>query len=636
MSVSTQAASSVSQVDQHSNNEQSTNDHLDSSSRLSIDDKISINDNLSLDSSDQSQSINNKNFNNSDKIDEKNNDDKIDPSLANVENSNNSIDSSEIEQSNDNNNKIPIDESKKLFFTNLKDLTDNISLTLSEIHSILPKLYDQNHLFKIYSNFLSNSEYFQSYDDCINVLKNSSLNKDNIINNNKNNNIIDNNEDSINNDNNNNNNNNNNNSINNDENLVNSNISMNSVNQSNEDLFDENSSSSSQNLFNTQPIPLIPGTLIPDIDLNSQAKTVYDIWDEWTMGHKNKPPLLALEKKYGTRWRRGRIAKSAQRRKKVIEFIENEFKKHNSVIKNIITVVNDLENYRIMKGKGLFWLYGSLPDRLYDDAGNSLYQPVLKGSKESKDSFSDNNIANNSTSNNSSKITKPNHNNKKSKLKKLTAKENDLINNIDDALKNVDSVNKNHEQQQQQQQQEIQTNEQKSVSAAVAVAAVVALTNTSNEMDVDNDNLNKQINSKDIQNGNIDGNLNLVNTIGEEEAGIDVDMNGVEGNIEEEESDEEDEDNLPLAANVAAMASMSVEGEDDEHGLVDSAALAVAAQHVADQQRRRDQAKKDLNNYEQNHNNVRNNNNNNINNNSNHNENDDGLNENTDPALSKL
>ncbi|TID30536.1 hypothetical protein CANINC_000890 [Pichia inconspicua] len=163
-----------------------------------------------------------------------------------------------------------------------------------------------------------------------------------------------------------------------------------------------------------QQIPCIPGTRIPDIDLNNQAKTVKDVWDEWTIGHKNKPPLSKLEKTYGTRWRRGRIAKSAQRRKKIIEFIENEYRKHANILKNINVVVKDLEQYRISKGKGLFWLYGALPDKLYNDAGEPLFKTDNKESQTTNNNKDETSIGDNNTS----------------------------VENIDDHLKNVDAVEK--------------------------------------------------------------------------------------------------------------------------------------------------------------------------------------------------
>lgn len=116
------------------------------------------------------------------------------------------------------------------------------------------------------------------------------------------------------------------------------------------------------------------GNEIPDIDLNSQAKTVIDVWNEWNKGYKANPPLRELERKHGTLWRRGRIAKSSQRRKKVVDFIENEYKMHENILENVDVVVRDLEEYRKQSGKGLFWLYGAIPPRLYDDAGVPVYK----------------------------------------------------------------------------------------------------------------------------------------------------------------------------------------------------------------------------------------------------------------------
>jgi len=116
------------------------------------------------------------------------------------------------------------------------------------------------------------------------------------------------------------------------------------------------------------PRRLSASVFVPEIDLNPRAKNVYDLWDEWTEGYRGQKPLKFLEMNFGTKWRRGRIAKSAQRRKKVVEFIEGELKRFPD--KKPGDVVRDLDLYRKSRGKGLFWLYGSLPDRIYDDEGN--------------------------------------------------------------------------------------------------------------------------------------------------------------------------------------------------------------------------------------------------------------------------
>lgn len=119
-------------------------------------------------------------------------------------------------------------------------------------------------------------------------------------------------------------------------------------------------------------ISFLPGTEIPDVDLNNQAKTVMDIWEEWNFGYKGFPPLAEIEAQWGTKWRRGRIAKSAQRRKKMVEFIQHEFQKHPAKIITMENVVNELEKYRLTRGKGLFWLYGNIPESLYDENGDPL------------------------------------------------------------------------------------------------------------------------------------------------------------------------------------------------------------------------------------------------------------------------
>lgn len=619
MSVSAQPASSVALTDQHLSPTSNPKDNNDVSNRL-IQNSTSSNTNNNKNNSDDnnnsntndnsndnssnisSNNIANTNTTNNDNENMEgknvNNDDKIDPTLIN----NGIVDDQQDDKSLTNEDKdpksdittdekLPIDENKKLFFKNLKDLTDNISLSLSEIHSILPKIYEKNHLFKSYSNNLSNSDHFKSFDDFIN-------NNDNKTNNNENSSDPD------------------------------------SINHSNNNNINNNSSSSSYNdLFNLPPIPLLPGTTIPDIDLNSQAKTVQDIWFEWTMGHKNKPPLQELEKKYGTRWRRGRIAKSAQRRKKVIEFIENEFKKHNLVLKNIINVVNDLENYRLYKGKGLFWLYGSLPDRLYDDAGNSIYKNVPKPLKNSS---SDILISDNHHALSSSKISK----NTSSKSSKAKSKKLSKI--LEDNLKNVnnqkDGENINDGM--------IDNREPVSAAAAAAVAAAAASTNNpiSDDMDIDHQlkkNVQSQSQAHQLQHqhqAQQQEDIDLVNEI-DENMGVDEDVE--EDEVEEEDDEEEDDDddvNMASVVDVAAMASMSVEGEDDEHALVNSAALAVAAQHVADQQRIRDQKTKHYSHVVNHNSNVTNVSENNqiqlqIPNEHEHDNDNDGV---TDPALSKL
>ncbi|KAG7811786.1 hypothetical protein KL921_002052 [Ogataea angusta] len=122
---------------------------------------------------------------------------------------------------------------------------------------------------------------------------------------------------------------------------------------------------------------------LPEVDLNSRAKSVQDLWEEWNIGYRNQEPLKSLERRYGTRWRRGRIAKSAQRRKKVIEFIESEAKRNPGVTEE--DVVRLLENYRIKKNKGLFWLYGALPNHLFNANGEPIEFLTEGNDMQSKD-----------------------------------------------------------------------------------------------------------------------------------------------------------------------------------------------------------------------------------------------------------
>ena len=460
---------------------------------------------------------------------------------------------------------------KQLFFSSLKDLTENISSTIAEISILIPKIYDQNSLFNSYSNFLINSNTFESYDSYISKVEgisNTAVSNDD------------------------------------DEAATSNPADPLQASQDPNDPLSLHQQARANRFYHKlySPLPMIPGTRIPEIDLNNQAKTVKDVWDEWTLGYKNNPALQKLEKKYGTRWRRGRIAKSAQRRKKVIEFIESEFNRHKSIVSNPLTVVQDLENYRILKGKGLFWLYGALPDRLYDDAGRPLFKNVgdvadintedAPNSKISKELENGNGTEQDTIDGGERNINEDNI----EKGATESGKTDD--DKIDDNLKAVDSNS---------------TITNNSNTATTANTAYSNISDKSSSRDVDLQKKNQQ------------------SAAGDE---IDIDqLNSSEKsksipNEEEEDEDEEDDDdvNMPSVADVAAMASMSVEGEDDEHSLVDSAALAVAAQHVADQQRLRDREKSsaksqndneegDLNNYIST---------------------EDGLNENTDPALSKL
>lgn len=121
---------------------------------------------------------------------------------------------------------------------------------------------------------------------------------------------------------------------------------------------------------------------VPEIDLNPRAKTVGDLWDEWMNGYRGQKSLQYLETQFGTKWRRGRIAKSAQRRKKVVEFIAAEMTRFPE--KKPEQVVQDLDDYRKAMGKGIFWLYGNIPDRLYYDDGTLVHINGMLDSDDEK------------------------------------------------------------------------------------------------------------------------------------------------------------------------------------------------------------------------------------------------------------
>lgn len=273
---------------------------------------------------------------------------------------------------------LPVDPlGSDTYSSHLFDLSNSINNTITDILNLLTQVYRRKQVLELYAKDLSNGStnaslnvYFEKYkdlsspelDDVIDSFR--FLNERNdfltFINNGSNGNNIGNKD----------NNSNNNNS--------NESIENNSVSVIN-NQFEEDSKKliSRQRQLRANHnyrdvLSFIPGTDIPDIDLNHQAKTVRDIWNEWNFGYKGKPPLCEIERQYGTKWRRGRIAKSAQRRKKLIEFIQNEFRNHSDKIMNILDVVDELDKYRLTRGKGLFWLYGNTPKMLYNENGIPL------------------------------------------------------------------------------------------------------------------------------------------------------------------------------------------------------------------------------------------------------------------------
>lgn len=503
---------------------------------------------------------------------------------------------------------------KQVLYSNLKDLTEIISNVISEINQIVPEVVKKNNSLNSYSKFLSKSKTFESYSDFLQRFDDPSGSTMQELNDSTSN---------------------------------SSNLALADNIQFNIESDLSNLSVADRNAKLMSLLPLMPGTRIPEIDLNAQAKTVQDIWNEWTIGHKNKPPLQDLEKKFGTRWRRGRIAKSAQRRKKVIEFVESEFKRHENVLKNIEVVVNDLDNYRISKGKGLFWLYGALPDRLYDDSGSPLFElpkpkkhnldeedegkdenkgdskdsgddlPAVKKLKKSLDQANDvpvdeeNTNITAATTGDSNSHDNDNANEEHSTDGRGILKDGDQNNdvssnvddnNIDDDLKAVDSNSKGNEG-----KFFDEASENNSDNVKLPVSDERDRTLVRDDEKSSKPEMEIESSAASLSNVNAD------QSEGDRE---------VEDEEEDEDEDDEDDVNMPSVADVAAMAAMSVEGEDDEHALVDSAALAVAAQHVAAQQRKRDQAQKsnnsedtDINHYIST---------------------EDNLNDNTDPALSKL
>jgi hypothetical protein len=46
----------------------------------------------------------------------------------------------------------------------------------------------------------------------------------------------------------------------------------------------------------------------PKHHMSRTVKTVNDLWCEWTTGFGNGPSIMALDNRWGTRWRAGRQA----------------------------------------------------------------------------------------------------------------------------------------------------------------------------------------------------------------------------------------------------------------------------------------------------------------------------------------
>jgi hypothetical protein len=552
-------------------------------------------------------------------------------------------------------NAKPTTSNSKLFCAHLASLTEEISNSIVEIQSLLPDIHEKNQLFISYCKHLSNSENdsdtHESFKDYVQrIIREPLMEVDDV-------------------------------SFHQDDAVTNPNINPNAddevqVNSSTEaavrniesgiaqayaqsmsskkgsslqpssgNVSTSNSTSTTTSTsltsqaqaivnhsyrVNTAPLlPLIPGTRIPDIDLNAQAKTVEDIWEEWHFGHRNKPALKLLEKKYGTRWRRGRIAKSAQRRKKVIEFIESEYRKHPGVFKSIMTVVNDLDNYRLSKGKGLFWLYGALPERLYDDGGNTLFTVnheklnamKRKEEKEQKDEEDAEAAAAEAAVETTTASSEKDEQIQRvegadGQAKHLTTKNNAGTTSTFRAKLDVNGKKKAKTAM--TENLHVQEHEQNEVTeAALEAAAKIDENNIDPNLgqlksdarksdDADNVNgndedtdkgdefqelqesakeeLEKELASTTEQSKSKKDQIKKATT----SAIIPEDDND---NDNDEDEDEDDDVNMPSVADVAAMASMSVEGDYEDHGLVDSAALAAAARHVAAQQRIRYESK---------------------------------------------
>ncbi|KAI0465084.1 hypothetical protein LJB42_000302 [Komagataella kurtzmanii] len=103
-------------------------------------------------------------------------------------------------------------------------------------------------------------------------------------------------------------------------------------------------------------------TVIPEIILNNKAKTISAIWREYKIGYKGQPSLAEMERKYGTSWRRGRIRKTVQRRRRIAQAIETYINQGLTEEEALFR----LEKYRQERSKSLFWLYSNVPENSYD------------------------------------------------------------------------------------------------------------------------------------------------------------------------------------------------------------------------------------------------------------------------------
>ncbi|ANZ74467.1 BA75_01390T0 [Komagataella pastoris] len=115
----------------------------------------------------------------------------------------------------------------------------------------------------------------------------------------------------------------------------------------------------------TNPVgapPTPSPTVIPEIILNSKAKTISAIWREYKIGYKGQPSLAEMERKYGTSWRRGRIRKTVQRRRRIAQAIETYINQGLTEEEALFR----LEKYRQERSKSLFWLYSNVPENSYD------------------------------------------------------------------------------------------------------------------------------------------------------------------------------------------------------------------------------------------------------------------------------
>ncbi|KAG7195564.1 Transcription factor [Scheffersomyces spartinae] len=101
---------------------------------------------------------------------------------------------------------------------------------------------------------------------------------------------------------------------------------------------------------------------VPKYKLEKSLKLIEHIWKEYEYGVNDKPPLRALEEKFGAKWRDETQLRTYLRRKKIYDAILKGKDKGYTEAE----VIKELEDARYDGGnkrKSLMWLTGNIPDK---------------------------------------------------------------------------------------------------------------------------------------------------------------------------------------------------------------------------------------------------------------------------------